>query len=296
MPRLIVIAGATASGKSDLAIRIAGHFNTHIVSADSRQCYRELSIGTAVPEPEELRKTPHHFIHSHSIHQKMSAGSYASEARDLITKLFKDHEVVVLCGGTGLYIKALLEGLDEFSKPTPDITERIIRIQNAGGLEALRRALESDDPVRFNQIDTNNPARVIRALEIVWSGRKPFGDQAGDRKTINPDWKIERYCIDLPREVLYERINLRTDEMMQRGLLDEVKSLHPSQHLSTLSTVGYTELFQFLNAEISLNEAVEKIKQHTRNYAKRQMTWFRNQGDYRFLSPSELLRTVVEGI
>lgn len=296
MSRLIVIAGATASGKSDLAIRIAGHFNTHIVSADSRQCYRELSIGTAVPDPAQLQDTPHHFIRSHSIHQKMTAGSYATEARALITELFEQHEVVVLCGGTGLYIKALLEGLDDFPKPTPEIAERIERIEKSGGLEALREALESIDPIRFNQIDRNNPARVIRALEIAWSGNKPFSEQTGERRALNPDWKIERYCIDLSREVLYDRINRRTDEMMQRGLLDEVKSLLPFQHLSTLSTVGYTELFQYLNAEISLPEAVEKIKQHTRNYAKRQMTWFRNQGEYRFISPSELLRVAVSGI
>ncbi|MFM9008630.1 MAG: tRNA (adenosine(37)-N6)-dimethylallyltransferase MiaA [Bacteroidota bacterium] len=296
MSRLIVIAGATASGKTDLAIQLAGHFNTHIVSADSRQCYRELSVGTAVPTPEELQKIPHHFIRSHTIHQKMTAGSYASEARTLITQLFEEHEVVVLCGGTGLYIKALLEGLDEFPQATSEITDRISRIKQTGGLEGLRQALESTDPVRFKQIDTNNPARVIRALEIVFSGNKPFSELAGERRGINPDWAVERYCIDLPREVLYDRISLRTDEMMKRGLLQEVKSLLPFQHLSTLSTVGYTELFQFLNAEITLTEAVEKIKQHTRNYAKRQLTWFRNQGDYRFMSPEAILRSAVSGI
>ncbi len=272
--KLIIIGGPTASGKTDCAIQLAQHFGTEILSADSRQFYKEMSIGTAKPQLSDLAKVKHHFISNLSIHDAYSVGDFERDALAVLETIFEKHDMAILVGGTGLYIRAVCEGLDEFPEVLPHIRNEFEDIFKNEGIEPLQKLLQEVDYEYFTQVDMGNPMRLIRALSVWKASGQPFSSFRSGNK-VERNFTPIYIALDLPREVLYDRINRRVDLMMTEGLLEEAKSLHPFKHLNALQTVGYTELFAHFDGEMTLDEAVDKIKQHTRNYAKRQMTWFR---------------------
>jgi tRNA dimethylallyltransferase len=274
----IIVAGPTAVGKTVFAIDLAEQYNTFIISADSRQLYRELNIGVARPSLEELKRVKHYCIASHSITENVSAASFARLATMYLEELFKSHDTVVICGGTGLYIKALTEGLDEIPETPSAIREAVNEIYASQGLEGLIKELDLLDPSFKAGHDINNPRRVMRALEVVMhTGLSIQHFQKGIN--LSSKWKemgidLKYIIMNLPREILYARINARVDQMITAGLEEEALSLKEFSHLPALQTVGYSEFFDFFSGKITRVEAIEKIKQHTRNYAKRQITWF----------------------
>jgi len=273
MNKLIVIAGPTASGKTAAAIELAKHYNTVVVSADSRQFYREMSIGTAKPTRDELAEVKHYFINSLSITDIFTAGDYEKRCLALLKDLFQVNEVVILVGGSGLFIKAVCEGFDEFPDPVPGLREKLNQELEDNGIGSLQEKLKISDPEYYDMVDLNNPQRVIRALEVSESTGKPFSSY--HKSTINKrPFRIIKFGLDLPRADLYQRINRRVNTMLQHGLVEEAKSLLPHRRLNALNTVGYTELFDYFDNKVNLTDAVELIKQNTRRFAKRQMTWF----------------------
>ncbi len=273
---LYIIGGPTASGKTQLAIQLAKKLNTVIVSADSRQLYYEMNIGVAKPSLDELAAATHYFINHTSIHNPYSAGMYAKEVRALLPVLFEKNPNVIVAGGTGFYIKALLEGLDDFPKDEVLRTklQDILRTQGIEGLQSYFRLLDN----KTQHIDLQNPQRLIRYIELVEIFQKPlegiFQENTKNRQIRYP---FKAFYLNPDRSVLYEKINQRVNEMMKLGLLEEVKNLYNWRYLPTLQTVGYTELFEYLDGTVSLDQAIENIKRNTRRYAKRQLTWFRNQ-------------------
>lgn len=271
---VIVIGGPTASGKTALAIQLAEKYNTEIISADARQCYREMRIGTAVPTYEELNRIKHHFIQSHSIHQPLSAGAYACEARPVLENLLKLRGKAIVCGGSGLYIDALLFGFDTL--PSDDgIRKNLEETYAAEGLQALLQRLEAFDPLSYQKVDKQNKMRIIRLLEIAGcTGKRPSDLLLRPKR--NAPASTTCCFLNIPREILYRRIEARTDAMIEAGLEAEARSLYPFRHLPALQTVGYQELFAYFENSLTLEVAISKIKQHTRNYAKRQITWFKN--------------------
>ena len=291
----IIVAGPTAVGKTAEAIRLAKLYTTSIISADSRQCYKELNIGVARPTEDELKEVNHYFIANHSISENITAASFAKEAKGYLNEIFKDRDKAIVCGGTGLYIKALVEGLDEIPPIPHEIREQVIQLYKEKGIDALRSELVNHDSSFTHHGDINNPQRMMRALEVVlFSGRSIFefynkrekGEGKRDEgqdvtqnrkpKTQNISEITFTYKIlDPPREELYERINRRVDKMIEDGLEDEVRSLVDYKNLPALQTVGYKEFFEYFDGNYTKEEAIEKIKQHTRNYAKRQVTWFK---------------------
>lgn len=284
---LIVIAGPTAVGKTAMAIRVAQHFQTAIISADSRQCYRELNIGVARPSEAELATVPHYFIASHSIQDNLSAADFAQYASTKLKQLFQQHKVVVMAGGTGLYIKALCEGLDEIPPVPQSIRDAITTRFEQEGIGWLQDELAKRDPAFWAIAEQQNPRRLQRALEVLEAtGQSITNFQKGGHAMH--DFNIIHIGIELPREVLYERINQRVDKMMQAGLLEEVQAVQSYANLPALQTVGYTELFDYMNGSYTFEVAIEKIKQHTRNYAKRQMTWFKKDTKLQWFSPNDL--------
>jgi tRNA dimethylallyltransferase len=282
---LIVIGGPTASGKSALAMAFARLLNTEIISADSRQCFKEMTIGTAKPPVEDLMEIKHHFVNSHSIHEHFSAGIFAEESKRILHELFKEKEFVVVAGGTGLYIRALTDGLDEIPSVDPPIREQVKTIYREKGIEALQAIVQERDPEYLKMVDVQNPSRMMRAVEILLQTNDKYSTLLGKAKKELP-YKVLKVVISPERAVLYQNIDRRVDQMMKMGLLEEVKSLLPHKALTTLHTVGYNELFGYLEGKTTLEYAIDKIKQHSRNYAKRQITWFKNQGDYLFLDPA----------
>lgn len=295
MPQLLVIIGGpTASGKTGMALQIAKYFRTEIVSADSRQFFRELNIGTAKPSPQELSEVPHHFINSHSLTESFNAADYGEQARNLIQELFTKHDVVVMAGGSGLYIDAVIHEIDDLPKVDNATSELLDNIFQTKGISALQSMLSEADPATANVIDLNNPRRVIRALGITLSSGKKYSELIG-KKSKKPHFNFLIAGINHPREVLYERIHVRTRQMMSDGLLAEVVSVAAFRQNQALQTVGYRELFDYLDEKVSLENAVLKIEQHTRNYAKRQLTWFRKYSDMIWLQPdceSELIEII----
>lgn len=280
----IVIVGPTAVGKTSVAVQVADHFKTEIISADSRQCFKELNIGVAKPSAAELAQVTHHFISSISIHDEMNAAAYEQWALQTINGIFKKHDVAVLVGGTGLYVRAFCDGLDE----VPEVDEQIRKKINADyeweGLEWLQAQVEKHDPVYFAKGEIKNPHRLLRALEVKLStGRSLIEFQT--RKKKQRDFNIIRIGLELPKEQLHHNINRRVDAMMQEGLLAEVKKLVPYKKLNALQTVGYRELFGHLAGDLSLEDAVEIIKINTRQYAKRQMTWFKKDEEVHWYAP-----------
>lgn len=279
---LIVIQGPTASGKTALAIALAKDLNCSILSADSRQFYKEIAIGTAKPSKEEQDGVVHHFIDSHSIQQPVSAAQFEKEALEILSEEFKSKDKAILVGGSGLFIDALCDGLD----PLPSDAEMQKKWQNfldTKGLVKLQDELTKLDPEYAEQVDLQNPHRVLRALEIISLTGKKMSEVRKNQK-VNRPFKIHRYVITFPRELLYERIDLRVHQMMEAGLLEEVKSMIPFQNNQSLNTVGYKELFAHFNGEIDLKTAIELIQQNSRRYAKRQLTWFRRNKDNIWLS------------
>jgi tRNA dimethylallyltransferase len=284
---LIVIAGPTAVGKTALSIELAKFYNCPIISADSRQFYKEMSIGTAKPSKEEMQDVPHYFIDNISIHDTYNVGQFEREAIDFIETLFKDHEHLILVGGSGLYINAILNGVDEFEEIPAHIREQLIKDYEEKGLTYLQEELKQKDEVYYHQVDLNNPQRIMRALEVCIHNNKPYSSfRTKEKKQRSFD--AINILINTDREALYHRINKRVDIMMQNGLLEEVKSLYPYKHLNALNTVGYKELFDFIDNKCTLEEAVNLIKQNSRRYAKRQLTWFNHQGDFETFEPTDL--------
>jgi tRNA dimethylallyltransferase len=290
---LIVIAGPTASGKSELAVEIAEHYQTEILSADSRQCYRELNIGTAKPTVDLLRRAPHHFINSHSIEVPIHAGEFASEGRRILDRIFSTKQVAVVAGGTGLYIEALTKGIDPFPTIEPGIRDRASSLVFENGVEEACRFLAVQDPDYLNSVDRSNPARLRRAIEVILQTGLPYSSFLNKGKS-NLELNILMFVPEIERSVLYDRINQRVDRMINDGLIEEVKGLLPFRHYQTLQTVGYSEVFQHLQGKIDQQTAIELIKQHTRNYAKRQLTWFRNKGDFRFIPYADAKSIVLD--
>lgn len=283
---LIVVGGPTASGKTAMAIRLAQHFGSEILSADSRQFFREMNIGTAKASTEELQMVTHHFINSLSIVQNYSVGDYEREALALLKKLYQKHQVVVLAGGSSLYIKALCEGLDEFPEVPPEIRDAVERLYQQEGLEALQRELEQIDPVYFAEVDQANPQRLIRAISVYRASGQAFSSYRSQQ--AEPRFFTPIYLwLDLPRATLYERINQRVDLMLAAGLEAEARSLYPQRQLNALQTVGYQEFFDHFDGLISYTEAVELIKRNSRRYAKRQGTWMRRDGFWQCFEPDQ---------
>ena len=274
MRKLIVIQGPTASGKTKLAIQLAKILNTVVVSADSRQFYKEIQIGTAKPTLEEQEGVKHYFIDSHSIHSPVTSAQYEKEAIQLLNELFISTPFIVLVGGSGMFIDALCDGINEVPK-NDLIKEQLNSELLTNGLPFLLSELKIKDEFYFQKVDKGNPLRVIRALEVIRSTGSTYSSFLDKNSIVKRDFETVKFVIDLPRDQLYERINLRVDHMICNGLLDEVKSVIEYKYLQSLNTVGYKELFSYLNSEIDFKEAVELIKKNTRNYAKRQLTWFR---------------------
>ena len=285
--RVIIVAGPTAVGKTSVAVALAKHFHTEIISADSRQCFKELNIGVARPSPEELSEVKHHFIANHSIHQKVTAAIFEEYALSRSEEIFKERDVLIVTGGTGLYIKAFCEGMDEIPNVSSVIRQEIQSHYKQNGLSWLQEETQKLDPVFYEIGEIKNPQRLMRALEVFKStGRSILSFRTGN-KAVRP-FEIVKIALQLPKEELHNNIDTRVDKMMQADLLDEVRSLVPFQHLNALQTVGYKEIFDYLNGETDLAQAVHLIKRNTKQYAKRQMTWFRKDLEYHWVNPDPL--------
>lgn len=283
--QVIIIAGPTAVGKTSVAVQVAKHFSTEIISADSRQCYKELNIGVARPSAEELSIVPHHFIASHSVHQKVTAATFEDYALQKAEELFGQHDTVVMVGGTGLYLKAFAEGMDAIPEVPEAVHNETVSAYKTNGLQWLQEQVQSLDPLFWQGGEIQNPQRLMRALEVMKAtGQSITQFQKGEKK--QRPFSVVKFALELPKETLHQNINSRVDKMMKAGLLDEVKAVQPYQHLNALQTVGYKELFAYLNNECPLGEAVEAIKRNTRQYAKRQLTWFRKDKEHDWLQPN----------
>jgi tRNA dimethylallyltransferase len=282
---LVVIEGPTASGKTALGVELASHFNSVVISADSRQFYKELAIGTAKPSLEEQKGIHHYFIDSHSLKDEITSSEYAKQVEIIVQDLFKHHDVVFMVGGSGMFIDAFCIGLDEIPHSIK-VREELNLIFNEYGLAPLLDELKEFDPEYFNLVDRSNPMRIIRAIEAHRISGKSMTELRLNQKKTHP-FEIKRFVINHARDILYDRINKRVDLMIDSGLLDEVKSVIDFKDLTPLKTVGYSELFSYLNDEISFERAVELIKQNTRRYAKRQLTWFRRHLESTWLKETE---------
>lgn len=283
---LIAIVGPTAVGKTAMAIELAQYFDAEIISADSRQFYREMNIGTAKPTALELSQAPHHFIDSHSIEEDYSAGDFERDALAMLATLFQKKDVVIMVGGSGLFVRAVCEGLDNLPKALPETRERLNNRFDDEGIVPLQAYLKEVDPVYYDQVDISNVQRVIRALEVYETTGLPFSNFLQNTKAQRP-FEIITIGLTMDRAILYERINMRVDLMIKDGLLDEVKSLTSFKHKPALMTVGYSELFDFLEAKISWEEAIDKVKQNSRRYAKRQLTWFKKDKSTVWFDPKD---------
>lgn len=294
---LIVVAGPTAVGKTAAAIQLARHYNTVVVSADSRQFFREMSIGTAKPDADELAAAKHYFINSHSIANDFNVGDYEKQALQLLNELFKTHDVVILAGGSGLYIKAVCEGFDDLPVAAEGLRKKLNAELEQHGITYLQEKLKNADPDYYNQVDLNNPQRIIRALEVFETTGKPFSSYRTtniNKRTFN----IIKLALTMPREQLYGRINHRVDVMVEQGLVEEVRSLLPYRHLNALNTVGYSELFDYFDGKTDIATAISLIKQNTRRFAKRQLTWFRRDADIKWIETTggDILPIMLEQI
>ena len=280
---VVIVCGPTAVGKTSVAITLAKHFNTEIISADSRQCYKELNIGVARPSKEELKEVLHHFIASHSIHENINAAFFEQHALKKVIELFKKLDVVIMVGGTGLYIKAFCEGLDEIPDVDESIRKRIITEYNDKGLQWLQDEIKNKDQQFYTIGEIRNPQRMMRALEVVESTGRSILSFQRNKKTVRP-FNIIKIGLELPKEELHQNINARVDKMIKEGLVDEVISLKRYRDFNALQTVGYSEIFEHLDGKISLDIAIEELKKNTRQYAKRQMTWFKKDKEINWVN------------
>lgn len=275
---LIAIVGPTAIGKTALSIQLAQYFNTEILSADSRQFFKEMTIGTAAPTEEELLKVKHHFIHHKSIEEDYNVGAFEQEAITLLNKLFKTKDIVILVGGSGLYVDAVVKGLDNFPKVDDNIRETLNNTLKEKGLKVLQEQLKQLDPKSFENIAIDNPHRVIRALEISIGTGKPYSSYLKQSKANRP-FKTIYIGLTAERKIIYDRINRRVETMISMGLIDEAKALFPKKDLNALNTVGYKELFKYFEGNWTLDFAISEIQKNTRRFAKRQLTWYRKNHD-----------------
>lgn len=292
---LLTIVGPTAIGKTRMAIALATHFGTEILSCDSRQFFKELRIGTAVPSAEELAQVPHHFIQHKSIFESYSVGDFERDVIALLDKLFKKHDVVVMVGGSGLYAKAIIDGLDDFPEVDEIIRQELNEAYAQKGIEYLQELLKTLDEVQYNQMDVQNPQRLIRALEVCRASGKPYSSFL-QRKEKQRDFTSVQIGLTADRTEVYERINKRVDMMLEEGLLIEAQDMMPYKHLNALQTVGYKELFSFFEGECSFEAAIEAIKMNTRRFAKRQFTWFQKDKRIKWFDYRSSLEEVVLGI
>lgn len=282
----IVIAGPTAAGKTNLSLQLAAYFNTDIISADSRQCYRELNIGVAKPGEKDLSRIRHYFINSHSIHEEVNAAVFEKYALEAAWKIFAEKDYAVMVGGTGLYIKAFCEGLDDVPPVDGSVRRSLRAGYAANGIGWLQEMIRENDPLFYEKGEMLNPHRMLRALEVKKATGKSILEWHSMANRQRP-FNIIRAGIELPRTLLYEQINKRVDTMMEAGLLEEAKALERYRHRSALQTVGYTELFEYIDGKFSLEEAVDRIKKNTRHYAKRQLTWFKKDPGIRWFAPDD---------
>lgn len=283
---LIVLTGPTGIGKTKTGIEIAKYFKTEIVSSDSRQIFRELKIGTAVPCSLELAAVKHHFIQSHSIFETYNASRYENDALDLLDTLFKNHDLVLLVGGSMLYIDAVCNGIDVMPDADPEIRKSLKEKLEIEGLESLRFQLKKLDPDYYHSVDLKNPNRIIHALEISIMTGKPYSSFRSNPKKIRP-FSIIKIGLNCDRNVLHHKINLRVDQMIESGLETEARNLYGSKQLNALNTVGYRELFSFIDGRITRDQAIELIKRNTRRYARKQLTWFRNDSEMNWFEPNQ---------
>jgi len=296
MPKhLISIVGATAIGKTALSIQLANHFKTEIISCDSRQFFKEMTIGTAVPSAEELNAAKHHFIQHISIFDTYNVGQFEKDAIAKLDTLFQQYDVVVMVGGSGLYVDAVLKGLDNFPKVDPQIRASLNKQLEIDGIASLQNRLKELDPEYYTRVALGNPHRLIRALEICIGSGKPYSSFLKAEK-IHRNFTALKIGLTASRPVIYDRINQRVDIMMQEGLLEEAKALYPHKSLNALKTVGYRELFEFLDGNCTLDFAVSEIKKNTRRFAKRQGTWFRKDEATHWFHYQDRIETIVEEI
>lgn len=293
--QLIVISGPTASGKTALSVALAKHFKSCVLSADSRQFYKEISIGTAKPTLEEMQEIPHYFIDSHELKDEVSAAQFEREALHMLEELFQKHDTLILTGGSGMFVDALCEGLDKI--PTSrELRDALQKQVDNGELDVLLNELEEKDPVYFAQVDQKNPVRVMRAVEVIRLTGLPYSDLRKSNPKKRP-FEVKRFVIEHDREFLYDRINRRVELMMEAGLLEEVKSVLAYRHLSSMNTVGYKELFDYIDGNSTLDEAVAMIKQNSRRYAKRQITWLKRNPEAHwipFTTTQQMTEEIIE--
>jgi tRNA dimethylallyltransferase len=289
---LIAIIGPTAVGKTGLAIRLARQWQTEIVSADSRQVFRELEIGTTKPSAEELAEVPHHFVGIKSIEEEYNAGQYGRDALAVLHQLFEKHNAVILCGGSGLYVKAVCEGLDDMPTVPPGLREKIMAEYNEKGLAWLQKQVEESDPDYFVTIDQRNPHRLVRALELNYATGKPV-NEFRQKKKQNRQFAIVKIGLEVGRDELYARIDQRMDKMIEAGLFEEAERLYPMKNLNALQTVGYQEIFGFLEGAYDREEAIRLLKRNSRQYAKRQLTWFKKDKEVRWFGPDQFEEIVT---
>ncbi len=292
---LISIVGPTAIGKTALSIKLAQHFNTEIISCDSRQFFKEMTIGTAVPETEELAAAPHHFIQNKSILENYNVGAFEKEAISKLKELFKIHDIIIMVGGSGLYENAVVNGLDEFPTIDKSVREELTNRLATEGIESLQKQLLNLDPESYHKIAIDNPQRLSRALEICIGSGKPYSSFLNIKKNSRT-FKTISIGLTAEREFMYDRINKRVDIMIQKGLIDEVKALTPYQDLNALNTVGYKEIFKFLKQEWELDFAISEIKKNTRRFAKRQVTWFKRNKNTNWFDYNTNISNIVNYI
>lgn len=286
-PTLIVVVGPTGSGKSALAVELAKHYGASIISTDSRQVYRGLSIGTAQPTADELAAAKHYFIADREVEDNFNCGRYETEALALLEELFKTNRYVVAVGGSGLYVKALCEGMDSLPEADDEVRQMLKSRLESEGIGSLVEELRRLDPKYAEEVDLCNPARVMRALEVCLTTGKPYSEQRSG--TVAERWfNIVKIGTDMPRDVLYERIDRRVDMMVEAGLVEEARTMYPKRELNSLQTVGYREIFDYFDGTITLAEAIELVKRNSRRYAKRQLTWFHRDEEIGWFAPTDL--------
>lgn len=294
---LIVVTGPTGSGKTDLAIKLALHYGCHILSADSRQLYREIPIGTAAPTAEQLALVPHHFVGTLSLEDYYSAAQYEEDVMRLLPKLWEENDYVVMCGGSMMYVDAVTKGIDELPTISPEIREKAMAMYQEGGIKLLRSTLLKLDPVYYNQVDLNNHKRLVHAIEIIMQAGVPYSSLRTGQVKERP-FRIVKISLDFEREKLFERINRRVDAMVEAGLEQEARSVYHLRHLNSLNTVGYKEMFAYFDGEMEFETAVARIGKNTRVYAKKQMTWYKKDETLHLLSPEgcfEKAIALIEG-
>ncbi len=292
---LLAVVGPTAIGKTALGIKLASHYNTEILSADSRQFFREMTIGTAVPSTDELAAAKHHFIQHISIEENYNIGLFEEEALNKLDEIFKDRNVAILVGGSGLYVDAVINGLDDFPDVPIEIREKLQERLQKEGIESLQQELKNLDPDHFEKMDINNPQRLTRALEICLATGKPYSSFTA-QKLVKRPFQSLKIGLKADRDLIYERINKRVDLMIEAGLVEEAKALYPYRHLNALQTVGYRELFTYFDGDFSLETAIEEIKKNTRRFAKRQLTWYRKDESIQWFEYTTPIEEIIETI